>query len=90
MGVQIFIPSFLQSYTENISQDTVSGDTIMACLTALVEHFPRLKAKLFDTDGKLRCGLNIFLNDSRVYPHNFSRKVQEGDKLYIAHVISGG
>lgn len=89
-GVQIFIPPFLRSYTEETSRDCVNGVTIIECLRVLVERFPRLKSQLFGTDDKLHHGLNIFLNDSRVYPHELSREVQEGDKLYIAHVISGG
>jgi hypothetical protein len=68
----------------------VSGGTIIECLMALVERFPGLKSQLFDTDNKLRRSLNIFLNDSRVPPYELSCKVKEGDKLYIAHVISGG
>ena len=89
-GVQIYIPPFLQSYSEKTSRDYVSGGTIMECLTALVERFPRLKSQLFDIDDNLRPSLNLFLNDSRIPPHKLSHKVKEGDKLYIAHVISGG
>lgn len=89
-GVQIFIPPFLQSYTEDSSRATISGETIMECLTALTERFPQLRSQLFEANGGLRSGLNVFLNDFRVHPHEFFREVKEGDKLYIAHVISGG
>ena len=89
-GVQIHIPPFLQPYAEKTRQDYVNGGTIMECLKKLVERFPSLRSQLFNTEDKLRRDLNIFLNDSRVHPHEFSHTVKEGDKLYIAHVIAGG
>ena len=89
-GVQIHIPPFLQSYTENMGQDYVGGETIMDCLRMLAEHFPRLKSRLFDPDDKLCGDLNIYHNESRVYPRELSRPVKDGDRLFIAHVIVGG
>jgi molybdopterin synthase sulfur carrier subunit len=89
-GVQIHIPPFLQSYTDNTSRDDVGGDTILECLRMLVEHFPQLKSRLFDSDDKLSGDLNIYHNDTRVYPRELSRPVKDGDRLFIAHVIVGG
>jgi hypothetical protein len=73
-----------------MSRDYVDGSTIMECLTILVERFPQLKSRLFNTEDKVRRELNIYLNKSQVHPREFSRPVKEGDKLYIAHVIVGG
>ena len=89
-GVQIHIPPFLRPYTENMAQDYVSGNTIMECLVLLVERFPQLKSRLFDTKDKLRRELNIYLNKSQVHPSEFSRPVKNGDELYIAGIIVGG
>ena len=89
-GVQIHIPSFLQLYTENVRQDYVDGSTIMECLTILAERFPGLKSRLFNSEDKVRRELFIYLNKSQVHPHELSRPVTDGDKLYIAHVIAGG
>ena len=89
-GVQIHIPPFFQPYTENMSQDYVDGSTIMECLTMLVERFPELKSRLFNTEDKVRRELIIYLNKSQVHPREFSRPVEDGDKLFIAHVIGGG
>lgn len=89
-GVQIHIPPFLLPYTENLTQDYVSGNTIMECLMLLVERFPQLKSRLFDTKDKLRRDLKIYLNKSHVHPREFSRPVKNGDELYIVGVIVGG
>ena len=89
-GVQIHIPPFFQPYTENLSQDYVGGSTIMECLTMLVERFPGLKSRLFNTEDKVRRELIIYLNNTQVHPREFSRPVEDGDKLFIAHVIGGG
>ena len=90
MGVEINIPPFFQPYTENISQDYVEGRTIIECLTMLVERFPRLKSRLFNTEDNVRRELIIYLNKSQIHPNEFSRPVTDGDQLHIAHVISGG
>jgi molybdopterin synthase sulfur carrier subunit len=90
MGVHVYIPSFLQLYTDKVGQDYISGDTVKECLTALVERFPRLRPEVFDTNDRLCRNLTLYVNDSRVYPHEISRSVKEGDKLFIAHVIAGG
>ena len=62
----------------------------MDCLRMLADHFPQLKSRLFDPDGKLCGDLNIYHNESRVYPRELSRPVKDGDSLFIAHVIVGG
>ena len=89
-GVQIHIPPFFQPYTENVSKDHVEGRTIMECLTMLVERFPKLKSRLFNTEDKVRRELIIYLNSSQIHPNEFSLSVKDGDQLHIAHVISGG
>jgi molybdopterin converting factor small subunit len=89
-GVQIQIPPFFQPYTENIRQDFVEGRTIIECLSMLVERFPELKSRLFNSENRVRRELIIYLNKSQIHPDKFSRPVKDGDQLYIAHVISGG
>ena len=89
-GVQIHIPPFLLPFTENLSQDYVDAGTIMECLMVLVERYPQLKSRVFDTGDKLRRDLKIYLNKSYVHPREFSRPVKDGDDLYIAGVIVGG
>jgi len=89
-GVEINIPSFLQHFTESARRDYVSGSTIVECLMELVGRYPRLKPRLFWTEGRLSRDLNIYLNEAHVNPDELSRPVKEGDKLYIAHVIVGG
>ncbi|MDB4444308.1 MoaD/ThiS family protein [bacterium] len=88
--VEINIPSFLRQFTEGAGRDHVGGRTIGECLVALGGRFPRLKPRLFQTEGKLSGDLNVFLNGVRVNPDELSRVVKGGDKLYIAHVIVGG
>ena len=89
-GVQIQIPPFFQPYTEFISRDYVNGSTILECLTMLVERFPGLKSRLFNTEDNVRRELIIYLNKSQIHPNEFSRPVKDGDQIHIAHVISGG
>ena len=80
-GVQIHIPPFLLPYTDNMSQDYINGSTIMECLIALVERYPQLKSRVFDTGDKLRRDLKVYLNKSYIHPRDFSRLVKDGDRL---------
>lgn len=73
-----------------MSQDSVDGSTIMECLTMLIEHFPGLKSRLFNTEKNVRRELIIYLNKTQIHPNEFTRPVTDGDQLHIAHVISGG
>ena len=62
----------------------------MECLTILVEHFPELKSRLFNSEDYVRRELIIYLNRSQIHPNEFSQSVKDGDQIHIAHVIGGG
>jgi len=89
-GVRIYVPAFLQIYTENKRQHDMEGSTILECLTTLAERFPALKSRLFNDDDKVRREFFIFLNKSQVHRDDFSQPLTDGDELYISHVIVGG
>ena len=89
-GVRIYVPAFLQIYTENKRQHYVEGSTILECLMTLAERFPALKSRLFNNDHKVRGELFIYLNKTQVHQDDFSRPLADGDELYISHVIVGG
>ncbi len=90
MAVEINIPPVMQALVNGISRINVSGNTVGDCFNALVKEYPQFKPKLFTRRGKLRNGIQIFINDKDAYPEPLSKPVRDGDKIYISHIVLGG
>ena len=90
MSVAVHIPPSLQALAGDISEVTVSGNTVGACLRELVRLYPPLRAKLFTTRGKLLKGINIFVNKASVFPDALMTPVSDGDVVHVAFTVLGG
>jgi molybdopterin converting factor small subunit len=90
MSVEINIPPVLQALAGDVKQIDVTGKTVGECLKELVKQYPRLKSRLFNRQGKLSNGINIFINGENAYPEPLSRIVHEGDKVHISYIVLGG
>jgi molybdopterin converting factor small subunit len=90
MSIEINIPPFLQHLADGMRRIEVSGKTVGECLEALVERYPQVKPRLYNKDGKLPKGLNIFVNGESAFPEELAKPVKDGDKVYITYVMVGG
>ncbi|MGD1120326.1 MAG: MoaD/ThiS family protein [Dehalococcoidales bacterium] len=90
MSVEINLPPVLQAMAGDTAQISVNGETVGACLGALVKQYPPLEKKLFNKKGKLPAGINIFVNGENAYPEPLARAVKPGDKIYISYIVLGG
>lgn len=90
MAVEINIPPVLQALVSGISRIDVNGATIGDCLKEMLQNYPALKTKLYEKDGNLRKGINIFINGVSAYPNPLPKPVHDGDKIHISHVVLGG
>jgi molybdopterin converting factor small subunit len=90
MSIEINIPPLLQSMADNIKQVAVNGDTVGACLDAMVKRYPQMKPKLFNGDGVLNKSINIFVNGKSIYPAGVKAAVLDGDEIHITYVVLGG
>jgi molybdopterin converting factor small subunit len=90
MAVEIYIPPVLQTLVKGIRHIDVSGSTVGDCLGAMIDRYPQFKAKLFTRGGKLRNGIQIFINKENAYPEPLTHHVRDGDKVYLSHLILGG
>ena len=90
MSIKIGIPSYLQSFTQNLETVEVNGSTVGECLGYLIKQFPAMKKKLFSKDGKLLDYVGIYINGEDAYPEELSKPVQDGDELFILYIIGGG
>ena len=88
---KIDIPTPLRPYTEQLSTVEVSGNTVKACLSSLTGRYPDLKKHLYDSKGKLRSFVNIYLGDEDIrFLDKEDTEVEEGDSLTIVPSIAGG
>ena len=90
MSIKIGIPSYLQSFTQNLETVEVNGSTVGECLGFLIKQFPDMGKKLFDKNGKLLDYVGIYINGEDAYPEELSKPVQDGDELFILYIIGGG
>ena len=90
MSIKTGIPSYLQSFTNNLETVEVNGSTVGECLGYLIKQFPGMGKKLFDKNGKLLDYVGIYINGEDAYPDELSRPVQDGDELLILYIIGGG
>lgn len=90
MSIEISLPPSLQPLTGGAKQVDVSGSTIGECLGAMIERYPRMKARLFTRGGKILKGLNVYINGENASPGALVRPVRDGDKIHLAYLIFGG
>ena len=90
MSVKINIPSYMQSFTDNMRVVELNGSTVGECLDHLVKQFPGMKKQLFSKDGDLFENIIMSVNGESAYPEQLIKPVQDGDELNIVVIIGGG
>ncbi len=90
MSIRINIPSYLQTFTNNMAVVEVGGSTVGECLNHLVKRFPDLQKTLFDKNGKLYGDISIYVNREDAYPEELAKPVEDGDELHLPYIIVGG
>ena len=90
MGRKINIPSFMQSFTNNMRVVEVNGSTVGECFNHLVKQFPIMKKQLFSKNGNLFENIIISVNGESAYPEQLTKPVKERDELNIVLISGGG
>ncbi len=90
MGIQIELPSYLQSYASGREVAEVRGSTVGESLNQLVKQFPGLQKMLFTNDGQLHSYVGIYVNGKDAYPDELASPLKDGDKIYLLYIIGGG
>ncbi|WP_260706090.1 MoaD/ThiS family protein [Edaphobacter flagellatus] len=90
--MNIHIPTPLRAYTGGAETVSVPGTTVAEVFTALTTEYPELKQQLFNTEGKLRSFVNVYVNDEdlRYLPSKDATQVAATDELTIIPSIAGG
>lgn len=90
MSIEAHLPPFFQQLAGGVKIVDVSGNTVAECLESIAGQYPQLKARLFNQQGKLMKGLNIFVNGESVFPGELATLVNDGDTIHIASLVFGG
>jgi len=81
----------MRYYIDNQPEAAVQGATVIEVLNHAVEKYPTLKTHVFDSNGKLRRHIHVFVNDENIRElKGLKTKLKEDDRITLLASISGG
>ena len=81
----------MRYYLDNKPEVVLGGMTVDDVLQNAVSQYPALKFHLFDSAGKIRRHINIFVNDQSIRElDGLKTHLEENDRVILMASISGG
>ncbi len=81
----------MRYYIDNKPEAIVHGLTVLDALHDVVTQYPALKFHLFDSEGKVRRHINVFINNENIRDFNgLETRLDENDQIILMASISGG
>lgn len=90
MSVTVYLNKVYQPYCDGQETVEVEGKTVKECLLALTGRYPDLEKAIFTDRDKLHPLVEVYLNSSSAYPDPLTKKINDGDKIYLIHTLAGG
>lgn len=90
MSIKINIPTFLQAFTDDKETIDIDGETVGACLNALMRQYPDVKKMLVDEKGDLHSYVGIYINGQDAFPNETAKPVKDGDEIHVLYSLAGG
>ena len=91
MTVTVRIPTALRAYANQEARTQLPAKTVGDALQALVARHPALRTHLYESDGRLRGFVNVYLGERDVRElQGQETPVSEGDTLLIVPSVAGG
>lgn len=85
------VGALMRYYLNNQPEVVVRGATVLDALQDAVSQYPDLKFHVFDSEGKLRRHINVFVNDTNVRDlKGLKTRLKEQDRITLLASISGG
>jgi sulfur-carrier protein len=85
------VPTLLKYYLNDQTEVAVSGQTVAETLVDLVRQFPVIQTHLFDSSGKVRRHINLFVNADNIRDLNgLETVVDENDIVKVLPSVTGG
>ncbi len=87
----IRIPNPFRPYTAGFGEVTVQGETVSAALEDLLKQHPTLRPHLYNTDGRLRPHINLFVDGTNIRDLQWlDTPLNENATLMLLPSIAGG
>ncbi len=86
--MRVQIPTPLRSYTAGEKYVEANGVTLDNLLVDLDRHFPGLRFRVVDEQGRLRQHMRIFVN--RAVQDELSTPISDDDEVVLMQALSGG
>ncbi len=91
MSVKVRIPTPLRKLTNGADEVAAEGKTIAGLIDNLEKHYPGMKERICEGDGKLRRFVNVYLNDEDIrFKKNLDTELKDNDEVSIIPAIAGG
>jgi molybdopterin synthase sulfur carrier subunit len=91
MAVTVRIPSMMRPLTGDAGTVPVDATTVGEALNELIAVHPRVAARLFDEQGRLRRFVNVFVGDEDIRFHRgLDTPTTDGTTVSILPAVSGG
>ena len=88
---KVRIPTPLRKFTGGSEEVSANGATIAALVADMESHYPGIKERLCEADGKVRRFVNIYVNGDDIrFLSNLDTAVKEADEVSIVPAIAGG
>lgn len=85
------VPTLLKYYLNGQTEVSVSGQTVAETLTSLTQQYPAIQTHLFDSSGKIRRHINLFLNADNIRDLNgLETPVSDNDVIKVLPSVTGG
>lgn len=85
--MKVLIPSSLHSYTR-ASKVEATGTTLAELLADLDRHYPGLKFRVVDEQGRMRGHMRFFVNNEQVF--DLTHALRPTDEVFLLQALSGG
>ena len=85
------VGALMRYYLGNQGEVAVHGATVGEALRDAVVRYPALEFHLFDSHGKIRRHINVFVNDKNIRDlQGLSTALAQDDQIVLLASISGG
>jgi sulfur-carrier protein len=85
------IPTPLRSYTNGQAEINVAGGNVAEAMQDLVQQYPTLKPHLFNSEGRLRPFVNLFLGENNVNDlQGLETPLDQDTRVLLIPSIAGG
>ena len=90
MSIEVEIAGVFRSYFDGEKNVTAEGETVGECLKYLSAKYASTQKMFIDDDGNLRKHFEVYLNGESTYPTGPDTPVNQGDKIELVYIITGG